>query len=531
MAEPAPRFVWRSLVQVAGLSAASLLLFGGLYALDVSGTIRQRAAYYFDFEAAVVTDATSSLAGLIAALFGIVITVVSIIVQLSASRFAGVTRSFFADRVNLAVMTYYIVVCGFGVWLSPALHKDHVPGIALTAMLVLSTLGIALMVPYFGYVFWFLEPMNIVSRIQRRAFGVAVHGAADSRDEQRFAKQAALLSCLEELTDICTNSISGKDKIIASSAVDALKDFALAYATQKHEATPQWHQIGPLIRSNPDFVAMDPESLRELEAHHTWVEWKVLRQCLGIYGEALVHMRDINYLIAIDTRYIAEGAIAAQDWELLRLVQRYMNSYLRATINAKDVRTAYNVLNQYRLLVEATLRAGKTQLALEGVGYMKYYGHVSFDVQLTFITETVAYDVSTLCEVACGLGSEQEELLLEEFLDLDRPLLNHGQERGLLGVRKAQVKLACYYLAIGHEDKAQRIADDMREEPPERLQAIRHQLATVHNKDFWEITDRGRNFEFMPSEQREQLSRFFVELLGLDAAAPRASFRARTSLA
>ena len=35
-----------------------------------------------------------------------------------------------------------------------------------------------------------------------------------------------------------------------------------------------------------------------------------------------------------------------------------MNSYLRATLNARDVRTAYNVLNQYRLLVEAMLRGG-----------------------------------------------------------------------------------------------------------------------------------------------------------------------------
>ena len=42
---------------------------------------------------------------------------------------------------------------------------------------------------------------------------------------------------MEELTDITSNSISGKDKIIASGAVDALKDFALEYLKVKSKAT------------------------------------------------------------------------------------------------------------------------------------------------------------------------------------------------------------------------------------------------------------------------------------------------------
>ena len=37
-----------------------------------------------------------------------------------------------------------------------------------------------------------------------------------------------------------------------------------------------------------------------------------MRQYLGIYNEALASMRDINYLIAIDTRYIGEAAGAGQ---------------------------------------------------------------------------------------------------------------------------------------------------------------------------------------------------------------------------
>ncbi len=239
------------------------------------------------------------------------------------------------------------------------------------------------------------------------------------------------------------------------------------------------------------------------------VEWKVMRQYLGIYNDALAQMRDINYLIAIDTRYIGEAALKSGDKRLSELVFWFMNSYMRATLNAKDVRTAYNVLNQYRLLVEATLKAGAADLAIQGTKYMKYYGHVSFDQKLTFVTETVAYDVSTLCELANALEIPQEAELLKEFLDLDRPLLMRGQEKGLLGVRKAQVKLACYYLAKGQEDKARTIAEDMQDEPADRLQTIRQSLESVTSKDFWEIIDRGRNFEYMPEEQRRNIRVFF----------------------
>jgi len=49
-------------------------------------------------------------------------------------------------------------------------------------------------------------------------------------------------------------------------------------------------------------------------------------------------------------------------------------------------------------------------------------------------------------------------------------------------------------------------------EPPARLAQVRASLETVTSKDFWEIIDRGRNFEYMPPEQRSQLPKFFTWL-------------------
>jgi hypothetical protein len=501
----------RWILPIAVLTAAALCIFFGLYTLDLVTSGRGVRVFrsYTDFDPVAISDAMSALAGLTAAVFGIVVTVVSIIVQLSADRYTGVARMFLKDRVNLAVMSYYLIACIGGVWLSMALRHDWVPRYTALAMVCATTGSLVLIGPYFGYVFWFLEPMNIISRIRLGAVKTAASGSRQARPDRSAEAQSLTLAAMEELTDITSNSISGKDKIIASGAVDALKDLALEYQKSKAHATEAWFRIGPGIRENPDFVAMDPESLADLERRRTWVEWKVMRQYLGIYNESLAAMRDINYLVAIDTRYIGEVAAQAHDEDLIELVFRFMNSYLRSTLNARDVRTAYNVLNQYRLLVEAMLRQGNGKAALEGVRHMTYYGHVSFDMKLTFVTETVAYDVSALCQAACEQESPEEDEMLSQFLELDRPLRTSAQESALLGVRKAQVKLAAYYLVKGLEDKARLISRDMAHEPPARLLSIRQALEAVTSKDFWEIIDRGRNFEYMPPPQRACLATFF----------------------
>jgi hypothetical protein len=509
----------RWLVPILFLNGLSLALFFGFYSVDhiaagghLSGGLGPWNRY-LAFDPGSITDAVSSLAGMIAAVFGIVVTVVSIVVQLSASRYSGVTRMYLRDSVNLTVMAYYVVTCVSGIWLSVSLKEHFVPRVALTAMLVAVSLGLAMMAPYFGYVFWFLEPGNIIERIRREALDAVRRGTHSRNPWVVSDAQLRAISALEELTDVTRNSISSKDKVIASLAVDSIKDLVLDYSRHKKESGTLWFRLGDAARSNPDFVAMDPESLTDLETRESWFEWKALRQYLGIYNEALGSMRDIDYLIAIDTRYIGAAAAATKDLESVRLTLHYKNSYLRSTLNARDVRTAYNVLNQYRLFVEGLVRDESLKdMAIEAVGYLAYYGRMSFGMELPFVTETIAYDFSSLCQVASECHASCEVALLERFLQLDRPLRTHGEEPALLGIRKAQVKLAAFYLSTGQATKARLICEDMRHEPVERLVAIRSALEGVTTKDFWEIIDRGRNFEYMPEQQRSTLAQFFAWL-------------------
>ncbi len=513
------------LVPMALLGGIAILAFASIYLIDdlftggpqaVKGT--SGLARYLQLDPDHISDAVTGLTGCTVAVLAIVITVVSLLVQLTSERYTGVAAMFLRDRTNIAVMAYYVISSVFGLATSLSLHNYFVPRAVVLAMMCSAAIGLIAMLPYFAYVFRFLAPTNLVERIERQATEDVIAAATEREPAAIIDGQAPAITALEELTDITSNSISGKDKIIASRSVDAIKDFVVRYFEVKGRAQSTWFEIGERIKDNPDFVAMDPESLHELEIDKTWLEWKALRQYLGIYAEAQSAMPDINYLIAIDTRYIGEAALAHDDPVVVELAFRFMNSYIRAALNARAVRTAYNVMNQYRLLVETLIRKGADDLAVEGVKHMIYYGRTSYDMQLGFVTETVAYDVSALCEYAhshCPASVSRADLddkMLEMFLELDQPLRMKRQESGLQGIRKAQIKLACYYLMVGAEDRAKKIAHDMAGEDRERLKVIREQLSKVESKQYWEIIDRGRNFEFMPPKQKEHMERFFAML-------------------
>lgn len=468
-------------------------------------------SHYWGFNDEAVSNSIGVLSSIIAAVLGIVLTVISIVVQLAATRFSpAVTEMFFRDRTNRAVMALYVIGCVIGFWTAFGVNEKWVPRVSLTVMLATSTLGFLVMAPYFAYVFRFLSPESVVVRIRREAKAVSIgrDGAPPTGDLED--RQARSLALTEQLTDIAINSISQKDKIIATASVDAIRDLTVAYLGGKPASGDPWYRITETIAHNPDFASMAEDSVADLAAAESWFEFKQLRQYQAIYTEALGTMRDINYVIAINTRMIAARALETEQSEALELAIKFFNTYMRATLNKNDVRTAYTILNQYRIMAEQVLARGDDEVALRIAGYIKYYGGLSYQKRLAFVTETVAYDLSALCEYAHDIGSDVEDQLLSTFLEVD-PSSSEGeiQETSLRGIRKAQVKLATYYLMTDTQDLARRVWEDMRDESVERLRSIRDEMMGIVTKDFWEISDRGGNFDYLEPARKEMLKVFF----------------------
>ena len=495
------------LLLLLGLSSAIFLL---TFWLDTGGELgRLDLLYHPNPDSAANTIANAG--EVVAAVLGIAITVVAIIVELASNRYTHrITELFVSEPINSAVMGFFVVAAVQAIFVAVLFDNSgegatgFVPYVGFIVSMGMLGLCLLLLLPYFAFVFDFLNPIQIVDRIRLQTIR-----AIGKKKDSVSVRQAEAVRGVEQLADVGLNAMEHKDKGVSMASVDALQAMVLDYQPVRKELSDAWFRIDGELAHNPDFVSMSDEVLDAVTQRRIWFEMKVLRKYQTLYNEALNKMRDINYLVAINTRHIAEAALEAGNRELFDLVVKFFNTYLRATVNARDVRTAYNVLHQYRLLGESVLHHENGERALEVARYFKYYGLVSFNAKLPFILETVAYDLCALNETAFEQKSPAARELLRIFLQVDKESESEIQEVSLRGVRKAQVKLATYYLKHGAEDWAREIFQDMEPERRDRLASIRDELLNVQSSEFWEISDRGVNFDYLEPERKQQLVTFF----------------------
>jgi hypothetical protein len=180
-----------------------------------------------------------------------------------------------------------------------------------------------------------------------------------------------------------------------------------------------------------------------------------------------------------------------------------------------------------RLACEVLLKEREFELVEELVDWLQYYARVSFERGETFVTEAAAHDLVEIVIRAHAAGAHNQDALLDLVLQVDRePGGLTGQESALSGVRKAQVKLATFYLSRGEAERARRICDDMKHESRERLRKIHLELAELNDPEWWEISSRDTNWDYLSELEKDQLPLFFGWLRdeGL-AAVPRREAR------
>ena len=491
------------------LLGMALTIFLITYAVDAAGSGHPLEAFelFFSPNPDSALNTLSNAGEIVAAVLAIAITVVAIIVELAANRYTHrITELFVGEPINFFVMGFFVVTALQSLWVTLTFDTEHgfVPHVGTTVSMIMLAACLLILLPYFGFVFAFLNPIQILHRIRMHTLRLIRRpGHSPARRQQEAVRG------VEQIADVGLNAMENNDKGVSMASVDALQSMLIEYQETREQLDETWFRVEGELAHNPDFVSMSPEVLEDVSRRRIWFEMKVLRQYQTIYNEALNKMRDINYLVAINTRHIAERALENGNTELLELTLKFFNTYLRATINARDVRTAYNVLNQYRRLAETALKYENGARAVEIARYFKYYGLTAYSAKLAFILETVAYDLCTLCEMAFDAKSVSQRELLRIFLEVDKESETEVQEASLRGVRKAQVKLATYYLVNGSEELARKVFEDMESERPERLASIRDELLAVRSQEFWEISDRGVNFDYLSPKRKAKMLEFF----------------------
>jgi hypothetical protein len=188
------------------------------------------------------------------------------------------------------------------------------------------------------------------------------------------------------------------------------------------------------------------------------------------------------------------------------------------SLSERDIRTAVNVLYQYRLLAEAVLY--RPYILERIVNHMKYYGQNSQRRRIYFIMDAVAYDLRVLIEMTYDRFPENGPRLLDVFLQLDQIAETQEDWTFLRGVRKSQALLAGFFIRRGNLDLAMRIHNDMAGETQEFLRTVKRDLFSTQSREFWEIEDRGVSFYYVEEAHRESVERFFAGLIREPSAPP-----------
>ncbi|MCA9519344.1 MAG: DUF2254 domain-containing protein [Myxococcales bacterium] len=499
--------LWRSFAWVVGASLSLVIVTTAVEILRLkSGVSWGKFLLPTDLQ-----SAATSLEGVLEtmiSLLGLTITVVSIVVQLAAQRYTPkITELFLKDRYNVGFFLLMVVTSIFILLTRTTLHQDFVPTASVTTSVVLVMLSLALLAPYMGYVFKQLQPKQVISTIKQggvsamRGEGLRQHLTLDQR-------QTELVQSIEIIADITINSIAQGDRGQAMHAIDAISEIYVDYLEAKSSLPKLWRRT-----SKEMFLTISPEFFDEITRTNVWVEAKILMELEVIFEAALQHQVNVISNLATVIREAGLRALHLGDHRVLRLETNFFNNFCRQAINKSNLRAIYSIFYHYRLLTEA-LMDDAPDLMLDVMIYIKYYGQLANQEGLPFAMVIAAYDLSTLCETAYHRNYPKQREALAIFLELDEDPENDEQEKANRGVRKAQAILASFYIEVGATEFVEAIANDMAEETPDRLRSIRDELRSVHHSKFWEVTDRGINFDFVPEERRAFLDQYFELAIG-----------------
>ncbi len=425
---------------------------------------------------------------------------IAVAVPLTANMYSVKFLDFFLkDRVNAGVLGLVVFAAFENAWVAYLIRDGFVPGFALQVAFCLLLLCGAVFLPYVYYVFRFLHPNTLLLRLEPQ-FEDAL-ASAMRRPHRLPYERARVAEALEHIGNIAIRSVDRSDRSTAIECVATVERLARTYWGLKERLPTAWFQA-----ENQLFLSFSSEAVEEFSASRSWVEMKLFSQLRLMIGVSVLRFHDLASRAAKALRRLGLEPIASGDPVLREAVTEFFNTFVRMTLAARDARSAFTIIGQYRRYAEG-LNGTNPGLTLEIAFYLAYYGRIARETGLSFVAEAVAHDIGRLVRNAWDAGTSNRQQLLARFLDYDAD--GHPP---LVGASKAHAILASYFLLNGLPEPAELIRQKLCTLPPVLLGRLRRELPRVKREKYWEVNERRMNMEYVGPEQREILRRFLEEL-------------------
>ncbi len=501
-------FFWGGMVLFfLGITFAVYLLYA-FFAFDWDRTGMDFFNTVLSTDPESVSSAIGAYIELLAAILGIMITVVAIVLQLAAQRYGtSLIDLFLSDNVNRSYFVLLVCSLLYAILIVFATKSTFFPDFAIQILLMLTLVEIALLGPYFLFVFKFLTPTNLLTSIQENNKLSIIH-ATDKQDLPNLKKyQSEVASSLEQVTDTALSASTQMDRNLGLMAIDQIREMLLDYSEYKEYLPSDWFHV-----SSDHFIAISSEFYEEICDNRLWVEAKSFMDMDLIFKNCINNMPDAISAIAYNTRIIGESAIKNKDDYLLDMSVKFYNTFIRVSINNKNVRAIFNLFYQYRLLAESVFDYD-VKLSSKILAHFKYYGEFCLGQGLGFVLFTAAFDLGGMVATAYDKKLANIKDLLLVFMAVEDTVDKNKDMFVYTGVRNAQLILATYLLSQGDETLLPIVVEDLKAETLTQLVKWRDGLLAIKDRKFFEITDRGYTFEYIDENQKEYLKLFYEKYI------------------
>ena len=522
--------------------SGALFLIIGTHFLDVlsQGDIQKEYAplfFFYSIDTDSVLAFIGSLAEVMTALFGIILTVVAIIVNLSANRYTSkVIDLFIRDRFNVSILVFYGIISFYSIWILNVLQfrdapVEFVPRFEILIYLFLVSIGVLLIVPYFYFVFQFLTPNTIISKIKKQAQRFILRARCmPAKKSKRVEKEIkpSLVENLEQLSEICKGSLISADRSLGLLSLKTLNQILEFYIQMKEKSLSETLNL-PFCTSwytdiDRFFLGLNQSIVDNLKAHNYWFEYRICQEYESVLRHSISSESKIAYQTAINLTTIGKKAAKHQDIVLLRMIVYYFNTFLKTCITERNQQTIIDVFYQYYLLLREivlqTFKNNSEEDACEYIyrvsWYFKHYGQLAALNDTERVLEFAAYFLRRINELSYRKFYSENPDLVHKLLNLfltvdDMPEDEIYNEKVLVGVRQNQAILAAFYIEQNEPELTRQIRNDMLHESQERLDYIRDSILGVDEENHFEIDNIGINTLFIHRERRKALEEFFKQ--------------------
>ncbi|MBN1755000.1 DUF2254 domain-containing protein [bacterium] len=445
---------------------------------------------------------------ILAGVLGIAIIGAAIIVELAANRYTSkAVDLFIEDKTSLHILGLFIISCLHSLW-APILSAHQQSPFTNLLNILLLTASFMLIMPYGVHLFHFLKPGNMLQKL-----GGSVRTILDEKmnpydDISLKSNQYKVIDGIGSISDIGLNEIHNNDRSIVFLTVDALEQILLDYIEIKKQLPPAWFSVSEISEGDPDFMNLTEDAFRLIERRKLWFDRKVLNQLSLLYRETLEKDYGVNKRISMALRRVGVKAALWQDYGTLDYVVSTFSLMLYISISSGGVQPAYNALFQYRIFAEALAEQGLEDQLIQTGENSRFYGQLADRHKMPLIHEFAAFNLGDIIRRVYLSSSPSLDRLLEIFLAMDRHIETGDSEHTTRIVRKAQAKLAAFFLNQNAEHYARTIFQKMKSDPLPRLISIKEELVEGKNECCY-LIDPLVNLYFMDTQEKIALERFF----------------------